>query len=73
MIGVIFKINSDWFVSHSFGQGQVKNYPLHPSSIQGAEEFAFEGEEVDFIVKGISAPRTLNGTTPSALIIYKKN
>lgn len=73
LVGFIFKINSDWFVRHEFGDGQVKNYPLHPSSVTGAEEFGVEGEEVNFIIKGTSAPHSLNGCLPSALIIYKPN
>lgn len=72
MIGIIFQNNNEWFVRHEFGQGQVKNYPLHPSCIQGADEFGIEGEEVIFEVKGMSAPRTLNGAVPSAVIIYKE-
>lgn len=72
MNGIIFQNNSSWFVRHEFGQGQVKNYPLHPSCIVGADEFAIEGEEVCFELKGMSAPNTLNGAIPSAVIIYKE-
>lgn len=70
---LIYTEEFGWRVRHEFGKSQVKILRLHESSIQGANEFGLEGEEVDFIIKGTSAPNTLNGVVSSALLVYKKN
>jgi hypothetical protein len=62
-----------WQVRYEFGQSQVKHLMVHSDSIQGVNEFGIEGEEVNFIIRGDSAPNTLNGFISSALLIYKKN
>jgi hypothetical protein len=64
--------NFGWQVRYEFGQSQVKYLMLHADSIQGANEFGIEGEEVDFVIRGTSAPNTLNGVISSALIVYDK-
>jgi hypothetical protein len=61
-----------WQVRYEFGQGQSKCVPIHHLSIQGVQEFGIEGEEIDFELKGTSAPNTLNGVVSSAFIIYDK-
>jgi hypothetical protein len=61
-----------WQVRYEFGKSQVKYIILHADSIQGANEFGIEGEEVDFVIRGSYAPHTLNGVISSALIAYKK-
>jgi hypothetical protein len=62
---------NEWYVRYEFGKGQVKNFPVHPSSIKIVEEYGCEGEEIDFVIRGTEAPRTLNGFVQSALIIIK--
>ena len=73
MKGFLLNIHGDWFVRQEFGVNQVKNYPLNDKCIQGADEFGIEGEEVHFEVKGMFAPRTLNGIIQSAVIIYNSD
>jgi len=68
---LIFSDSFGWQVRYEFGQNQVKNIPIHKDSVQGVEEFGIEGEEINFIIRGSSAPRTLNGFLSSALIIHK--
>jgi hypothetical protein len=42
---------------------------IHADSIQGVKEFGIEGEEVNFVIRGTSAPNTLNGVISSALLV----
>ena len=58
-----------WQVRYEFGQGQSKNLFLHKDSTEGVKEFGMEGEEVDFIIRGTEAKRSINGFISSALII----
>jgi len=58
---------------YEFGKSQVKYLMLHADSIQGANEFGIEGEEVNFVIRGTYAPHTLNGVISSAIITFKKN
>jgi hypothetical protein len=72
--GILIKKDKfDWQVRYEFGKSQVKYLMLHTDSIQGANEFGTEGEEVDFVIRGTYAPHTLNGVISSALITFKKN
>jgi hypothetical protein len=58
-----------WQVRYVFGQSQVKCLMIHADSIQGVNEFGIEGEEVNFVIRGTSAPNTLNGVISSALLV----
>lgn len=58
-----------WQVRYEFGQGQSKNLFLHKDSSKGVKEFGMEGEEVEFIIRGTEAKRSINGFISSALII----
>lgn len=61
--------NFGWQVRYEFGQSQVKCLMIHADSIQGVKEFGIEGEEVNFVIRGTSAPNTLNGVISSALLV----
>jgi hypothetical protein len=61
-----------WQVRYEYGKGQSKAIAIHPNSIQGVKEFGMEGEEVHFEIKGTNAPRTINGSIPSALIVLNE-
>jgi hypothetical protein len=58
-----------WQVRYEFGKSQVKCLMIHADSIQGVKEFGIEGEEVNFVIRGTSAPNTLNGVISSALLV----
>jgi hypothetical protein len=58
-----------WQVRYEFGKSQVKHLMIHADSIQGVNEFGIEGEEVNFVIRGTSAPNTLNGVISSALLV----
>jgi len=61
-----------WQVRYEFGKSQVKNLMIHKDSIEWVNEFGLEGEEINFLIRGTSAPNTLNGVISSALIVHKK-
>jgi hypothetical protein len=66
---LIFTAYYGWQVRYEFGQGQSKNLFLHKYSTEGVKEFGMEGEEVEFIIRGTEAKRSINGFISSALII----
>jgi hypothetical protein len=69
---LIFTNHFGWQVRYEYGEGQSKSISIHPNSIERVKEFALEGEEVHFEFKGAYAPRTINGSIPSALIILNE-
>jgi hypothetical protein len=74
LTGVLIYTNKfGWQVRYEFGQGQTKCLFIHSDSINGIKEFAMEGEEVKFIIRGTIAKRSLNGYISSAFIINEPN
>lgn len=58
-----------WQVRHEFGENQVKCLFIHTDSIEAVKEHGMEGEEVNFIIKGMVAKRSLNGAIGTAFIL----
>jgi len=61
--------SSKWVMIYEFGQKQVKIIPVHPASLGYVEQNNLDGIEVEFEIRGMDAPRSFNGTLPSAKII----
>ena len=65
---LIFTESFGWQVRFEYGEGQHKNLPIHTLSLEYVQSNGIEGEEVQFVIRGCNAPRTLNGVLTSALI-----
>ena len=70
---LIYTKRFGWQVQYEYGQGQYKCLHIHRNCIHGIEEFAMEGEEVKFVIRGTKAKRSLNGCISSAYIINEPN
>lgn len=66
---LIFTEKFGWQVRYEFGQNQIKNLVIHIDSIEQVKKFGIEGQEVEFLIRGTPAPRSLNKFLSSAYIL----